>query len=200
MTLRARAYGDGAPAQPRRGGRFAGNLRVNCEKVPRLPAWAVRRVLDDPAQTPHVLIWRESEEEIAEAVRIEVNPECPWPELRGLEVIVSRLEDGRPAGGDFLHGVFRPLPRGGAREFLLVCQECQKPRRHLYAWNVWGWRLQSSPRWPCRRCAGLRYASEGGALLIRSRHWLVKALDGALGMNREPRPGPWDPEWSETKV
>ncbi len=199
---RARAReGYGGTAQPRRsGGRFSGGLRVNCERVPRLPAWVVRRVLDDPRQTPHVLVWRESDEEIAETVRIEVNPECPWPELQGLEVIVSRLEDGEPAGGDFLRGVFRPLPRGGAREFLLVCSECQKPRRYLYAWSVWGWRLHSSSRWPCRGCAGLRYASEGGALLIRSRHWLAKALDRALGMNREPRPWPWDPELSETKV
>jgi hypothetical protein len=41
----------------------------------------------------------------------------------------------------------------------------------------------------CRTCAGLRYASEGGALLIRSR----RVMGRLLGVGRSPRPEPWEP-------
>jgi len=43
--------------------------------------------------------------------------------------------------------------------------------------------------WECRKCAGLRYASEGGALLIRSRGRLGRLF----GVGRIARPEPWLP-------
>jgi hypothetical protein len=102
-----------------------------------------------------MIFWRNSSGGIADMVRVEINPDCPWPELQGLEVIVSR-----PDGGDFLYGVRRLLPRGGGSDFLLACTECHRPRRYLYAWSNWMGRVMRV-RWPCRRCAALRYASEG---------------------------------------
>ena len=47
--------------------------------------------------------------------------------------------------------------------------------------------------WQCRRCAGLRYASEGGALLIRGRGALARILTAAFGPGHSPRPEPWYP-------
>ena len=169
--------------------RFSGGRRVNCESAPRLPAWCVRRVLDDPLQSPHLLTWREGEE-VARVVRIDVNPDCPWPELRGLEVILTEIEGGRAEGGDFLRGVWQPLPRGGARDFLLICRICGRPRRHLYGWSVFGSSVSSST-WLCRRCAGLRYASEGGALWYRTR---FRLFGFSLQDEQWPRPEPWNPE------
>jgi len=165
--------------------RFAGGLRTNLESVPRLSATTVRRVLDDRAL--RVLVWWSATGVIEEAASIEVNPARP------LEVIVTRLEAGKlQEDYSFLRLVLRPLPRHDARDFLLVCPTCEKPRRYLYAWRVFGSRLLLG-RWECRTCAGLRYCSEGGGLLHyrRLRHLRV-AL--ALRKWREPRPSPWDPD------
>jgi hypothetical protein len=170
-------------------GRFMGGLRVNCERAPRLPARCIRWVLDDPRQSPYLLTWRESDD-VARTARAEKNPNPPWPELRGLEVILTEVVGGRRAGGDFLRGAWRSLPRGGARDFLLICPECQRPRRHLYGWQVFD-SFVSSSRWRCRQCAGLRYASEGGALWYRSR---FRLFGFRLPDERWPRPEPWDPE------
>jgi hypothetical protein len=173
-------------------GHFTGGLRVNCEAAPRLPAWCIRRVLDDPRQPPYVFAWREGEE-VVRAVKIEVNPDCPWPELQGLEVVLSEVEEGRAEGGDFLSGVLRSLPRGGTRDFLLICPDCRKPRRHLYGWRVFDSHVSASG-WRCRRCAGLRYASEGGALWYRSR---FRLFGFSLPDEQWPRPEPWDPEMTK---
>jgi hypothetical protein len=162
---------------------FAGEPRVNCEGIPRLPAWAIRWILEDPRKVPYLVFWRNDSGGIADVVRVEINPNCPWPELQGLEVATSR-----PDGGCFLHGARRPLPRGGGRDFLLVCTDCHRPRRYLYAWTNWKGHVRPV-RWPCRRCAGLRYASEGEALTHRSRSLWGRLL----GDWREERPGPWNP-------
>jgi hypothetical protein len=58
-----------------------------------------------------------------------------------------------------LRAVRPAMPRGG-RDFLLVCPGCERPHRYLYAWARRGERLARA-RWPCRRCAQLRYISEG---------------------------------------
>ena len=163
--------------------RFVGDLRINLETVPRLSATTVRRVLDNPAL--RVLVWWSGTGEIEEAASIEVNTGRP------LEVILARLVVGKPQGDYyFLRGVLRPLPRNGARDFLLLCSTCQKPRRHLYGWRVFGSSLVLG-RWECRTCAGLRYCSEGGGLVhhTRLRHFRVAR---ALRVWREPRPSPWD--------
>src|SRR5215470_2536044 len=67
--------------------------------------------------------------------------------------------------------VWRMLARNGARALCLLCPYCQIPRRALYGWQVdHGGRYTTSARscsWQCRACAGLRYAKEGEALVIR---------------------------------
>jgi hypothetical protein len=100
-----------------------------------LSATTVRRVVDD--QALRVLVWWSATGEIEEAASIEVNPGRP------LEVILTRLtrlEAGKKPQDDycFLRGVLRPIPRGDARDLLLLCPTCQKPRRYLYAWLVFG--------------------------------------------------------------
>ena len=44
--------------------------RVNCERVPMLPALAVREVLDDPRKIPYLLVWKNDDGEIKEAARV----------------------------------------------------------------------------------------------------------------------------------
>jgi hypothetical protein len=78
---------------------------------------------------------------------------------------------------------------------LLRCWQCQRPRRALY-----GYKVGSDGRyykavmadWECRRCAELRYSSEGGALLMRGG-MLSRILGGPISSVSFPRPEPWLP-------
>ena len=65
----------------------------------------------------------------------------------------------------------RSLPGNVGHYLLLACPFCCSLRRALYGWEGGGKYTSSALRsqWQCRKCAGLRYASEGGALVIRSR-------------------------------
>jgi hypothetical protein len=150
----------------RRGGRFVGR-RVNCEYVPLLPAGIVRFVLHDPREIPYLLVWQdEGDGQIKETVRVSRFSE-PWPcdwtgwvEIKrgdGTRTLVRTLE--------------RALPRNGGKTLLLACPDCAKLCRGIYGWVPGGQYTTSVYRshWKCRRCAGLRYASEGGALFVRSR-------------------------------
>jgi hypothetical protein len=183
---------EGGP-HDRSGGRFFGR-RVNCEYVPLLPAHVVGRMLDDPRKIPYLLVWRSrSDGTVQEAVR--VAPYTAPDGLGGLDW-AGAVEIKRPDGTrNYIRTVARPLPRNGGRVRLLVCPYCQAPRWALYGWEPGGQYTNSSRRsqWQCRSCAGLRYASEGGALVGRSRNPLIRMLD-ALGPSRWPRPEPWLPE------
>lgn len=144
---------------------FVGELRVNSEIVPRLPAWAVRWVLDDPRGSPYLLLWRTEDRpisgigEFAEAVRVSALPGRPPPICSG-EEWVSVTQHWRMGFVHALRLLRRPLPRHGGKALFLLCPRCGKPRRYLYAWGVAGPRLTPRP-WHCRSCAGLRFASEG---------------------------------------
>jgi hypothetical protein len=48
-------------------------------------------------------------------------------------------------------------------------------------------------RWVCRRCAGLRYESEGGALVHRGRGAFFKMIEAVYGPCRSERTEPWYP-------
>ena len=48
-------------------------------------------------------------------------------------------------------------------------------------------------RWRCRVCAGLRYTSEGGALVIHPCTDLGRQIEALEGPSRSPRPEPWYP-------
>jgi hypothetical protein len=168
-------------------GKFFGR-RVNCERVPLLPAWAVRRVLCDPRRIPYLLIWKSpSDGEVKEAVRVSDLGSTPYqPEAQSIEV--------KRSDGSVVHlRVFkRPLPRNIGNYLLLACPFCCFLRRALYGWESGGQHTSSALRslWKCRACAGLRYASEGGALVFRSRCAILRPL-AALWPSQ--RPDPWHP-------
>jgi len=171
------------------GGRYFG-ARVNCESVPCLPARSVARALRDPRGVPYLLVWQDSDTgAVKEAVRVirygEPGP-CDW---------TGWIEIKRTNGTHTLvRTVERALPRNGGKALLLVCPYCQQPCRALYGWELNRMRTHSVflNKWQCRVCAGLRYASEGGALIFRSRSSLAWVLDLLLGTSR-PRPEPWEP-------
>lgn len=171
-------------------GRFCGR-RVNCERVPMLPAWAVREVLDDPRKIPYLLVWKSSwDGEIKEAVRVAYLGRTPYlPEADSIEV--------KRTDGNAVHiRVFkRPFPRDRGYGILLACPFCCSLRRALYGWQPGGENMTSAQRsqWQCRRCAGLRYASEGGALVLHSRGRWFRALEMKYGRTRSDRPDPWYP-------
>jgi len=175
----------------RRGGRFFGR-RVNCEYVPQLPAALVRRVLDDPRKIPYLLIWRSSRDgEIKEAVRVmRFTPPPQHPP--DSELIEVKRTDGSRV---LLRYAWRRLPRGRGRVLLLMCWRCARLRRTLYGWEAAGQYTHSARTsdWQCRRCAGLHYASEGGALVLRSRGSWFRALEMRYGTTRSERPEPWYP-------
>jgi hypothetical protein len=172
-------------------GRFFGR-RVNCELVPALPAWAVRRVLDDQRRIPYLMVWRSRDDDnVKEAVRVaHVIPTSYLPHADSVEV---KRTDGNAVHVRVLK---RPLPRGIGYQSLLACPVCCSPRRDLYAWAAGGKYTSSAfvAIWQCRRCAGLRYASEGGALVLRSRASFFKAIEAEFGSCRSQRPEPWYPQ------
>ena len=100
--------------------------------------------------------------------------------------------------------VSRPLPRNRGKSRFLVCLICQIPRRSLFGWEVdyWG-QYKTSARtcpWRCRSCAGLRYESEGGALVLRARYSrlgefgaFLRLHDGTYGRPHSPRSESWLP-------
>jgi hypothetical protein len=189
--------------QYRRGGRFFGR-RVNCEYVPLLPAGAVRRVLDDPRKIPYLLVWKNSSDgEVKDAVRVALC-EDPGPFygtnrevfcIRGRYLPCNWVNVKRTdRSNEILRTVWQPLPRNRARDLRLVCPGCQAPRRFLYGWEPGGQYTSSvqTSRWQCRKCAELRYASEGGALLIRGG-MLSRLLGRHFPSVSSPRPDPWYP-------
>jgi hypothetical protein len=174
-------------------GRFFGR-RVNCEQVPLLPAGAVAWVLDDSRKIPYLLVWMSrSDGTVQEAVRITSHNEIE--RLRGLDW-AGAVEIKRPNGtSNFIRTLFRPLPRNGGRVRLLICPYCQTPRRGLYGWEPGGRFTTSVVRstWGCWKCNGLRYASEGGALVHRGRGAILRMLGAASGPCRSERPEQWYP-------
>jgi hypothetical protein len=174
----------------RRGGRFCGR-RVNCEGVPLLPAWAVAWMLDDPRKIPYLLVWKsEHDGEIKEDVRIarDISHVPPFDLTGWIEI---KRHDGTSS---FVRPVLCPLPRNGGRVRLLTCPYCQTPRRALYGWRPGGQYTSSAVTcsWQCRSCAGLRYASEGGALVSRGGP-ISRLLRMPCPDMRHPRPEPWLP-------
>lgn len=173
----------------RSGGRFYG-FRVNCEQVPTLPAWAVRWVLDDPRTVPYLFIWKSPRDgEIKEAVRVaRSTPQTRLPEGESVEI---KRTNGSTVP---CYLAWRRQPHGG-RSLLLRCWRCQRPCRALYGAGIGDdgrFYVVRNADWECRRCAGLRYASEGGALLIRCRG-ILSRLFGEPGPVPCPRPEPWLP-------
>jgi hypothetical protein len=146
----------------------------------------VAAYLADPRRTPYLLIWIESAfnspvvGQPREAVRL-----GPFSFSEGETPAPGWVEVKRWKAG--LRVLERPLPRHTGKTVLLICSRCDHPRRALYAQTV---RFASSLDWLCRQCAELRYASEGGALVFRTRSRVTRPLSG---LRLTPRPEVWEP-------
>jgi hypothetical protein len=160
--------------------------------MPVIPAWIVRRCLDDPRQIPYLLVWKRDGGETKEAVRL-----ARYVEPSNSRVASNYVELKRTDGSaTILRIAWQMLPRNGGRVLLLVCSYCNTPRRHVYgwAWDSISGRSNSVRRisWRCRSCARLRYSSEGAALVLRGG-----AISGLLRRDVPdlscPRPEPWLP-------
>jgi len=154
----------------------------------------VRQVLIDPRKIPYLFVWKSAGDgEVKEAVHVtHFGPSPFYPP--GEYVHIGRT-------GDYsveLRTVWKALPRNGGRELLLVCPGCEIPKRYLYCWEVdLSGQYKTSVkrgRWQCRTCAGLRYASEGAALVLRSRWTFARLIEQQFGRCRSPRPEPWYPQ------
>jgi hypothetical protein len=153
---------------------FVGKLRVNVESIPRLPAAALRLVVDDPRAIPYLFLWqRESSGKVEEGARV-----APIGASRTVAAVEIKRWDGSLQRLKILR---RPLPQGGMF-VLVVCPLCLQARRHLYGWALWDGRSVTRAGWPCRRCGDLRYQSEGTYLPRLFRAW-----------GGYPRPSTWDP-------
>jgi hypothetical protein len=171
------------------GGRFLG-YRIDCERVPMLPAWAVRVVWDDPRRLPYLLIWKHPRDGTnKDAVRIVRQvPRTGFPEAESVEI---KRTDGSIVP---IYLAWRGQPHGG-RSLLLKCWQCQRPSRALYGWKVGNdgrYLCAALADWQCRKCAQLRYASEGGALLYRSGV-VSRILRMPCEATKCPRPDVWLP-------
>jgi hypothetical protein len=182
-----------------RTGCFSG-YRVNCECVPCLPARIVAACIADPRQASYLLIWTRRPlpieggpiaavllDEPTEAVRLKPirSRQGRWSSPGWVEV---KRWDGTRID---LAVAERPLPRRGGNSVLLVCDRCQKPRRLLYGREaIRHARFLQAADWPCRECANLSYASEGGALIYRTRWAPARTLSG---LRIWAQPEPWEP-------
>ena len=177
----------GVSPRHRCGGQFYGP-RVNCEGVPRLPVRAVERVLVDPRRLPYLMVWTRDYQAVKECVRVAAYSESDGRDWTGW------VELKRPDGShNLVRTVQRPIPRSGGWQRFLVCRFCQRLKRALYGWELDQTRRHAAftSDWSCRICAGLRFASEGGALVLRSRSPLLRSFAALLGSS--PRLEPWYP-------
>lgn len=155
-----------------------------------LPAWAVRAALDDPRRIPYLFVWKSRRDgAIKDAVRVARSiPQTGLPEAESVEI---KRTDGSTVP---VYLAWRWQPHGG-HSLLLRCWRCQRPSRALYGARVGDdGRFYAVQRadWQCRKCAGLRYSSEGGALLFRGGI-LSRLFGQPVGAVSSPRPEPWLP-------
>jgi hypothetical protein len=175
--------------------RFIGSwARLNCESMPVVPAWLLRRNLDDPRGIPYLLVWRDLRHggKIKEAVRLAHFIACG--QERNHYVELKRNDESTTV----LRIVWRTLPRNGGRALLLLCPYCDTPRRFVYGWEWDSFsRLSNRVRqvpWCCRSCDRLRYSSEGGYLRQGVRAERLFAGMGFPGkLPPLPRPESWLP-------
>jgi hypothetical protein len=170
-------------------GRFLG-FRINCEYVPLLPAWAVQWMWEDPRRIPYLLAWKHRREGTwSDAVRLtRLRPKTHISEADAVEI---KRGDGSIVP---VYLAWRRQPKGG-RILLLKCWRCQKPCRALYGWKIGDdghYYKAVQGDWQCRRCAELRYSSEGGALLIRGGI-MSRILRQPFPAFSSPRPESWFP-------
>ena len=139
----------------------------------------------DPRKIPYLLVWTSSRDGCTkEGIRVT---------RYGVDAIELKRSDGSVV---VIYLVWRRLPRGGGRSLLLSCWRCVRPCRALYGAEVGDdghFHVVQRADWECRKCAKLRYSSEGGRLLIRPRRRLARLLGRLNGPDRCQRPNAWFP-------
>lgn len=168
--------------------------RLNCENMPVIPAWIVRRNLNDPRRIPYLLVWKDARDgEVKEAVRLARYVE-PINSSGTDNYVELKRTDG---SATVLRIVWRMLPRNGGRALLLLCRYCDTPRRHVYGWewdsfSGWSNRVRRTD-WCCRSCNRLRYSSEGGYLRPSGLGRLGQLGVMLRAFGNLPRPELWLP-------
>jgi hypothetical protein len=141
----------------------------------------VHWVWDDRRRIPYLLVWNSSRDrEVKEAVR--VARFVPNTKPQEADAVEARRTDGTVA----ISLVWRRQPHGD-RTLLLQCWRCQRSSRALYGAKVGDdgrFYVARRADWECRKCAKLRYSSEGGYL----RPGIIFRAFGKL-----PRPALWLP-------
>ncbi len=148
---------------------------------------------DDPRNIPYLLVWRSPEDgRIQEIVRLAREPSRVDPSTWTGWIEIKRPDEEL---GTYVRTLDRSLPRNGGQVQLLVCPECQAPRRALHGWRPGGTYTTTAERWrwQCRKCLGLRYSSEGGALAHQSRRPIVRLIEFLFNPLTPGRPEPWYP-------
>lgn len=152
----------------------------------------MRRVLDDPRKIPNLLIWLSDRDGLPrEAVRVtHLGPPPYLPQADSIEL--KRGDDSV----SYIRVLKRPLPRNGGFDTLLGCPVCCAVKRALYGWEADGPYTSSvrTSQWKCRRCAGLRYSSEGGALVSHGRGVIARLFEQRFGPVRSRAPERWFPK------
>jgi hypothetical protein len=170
-------------------GRFLG-FRINCEQVPMLPASIVQRFWDDPRRIPYLLIWKGRQDgEVKEAVRLARF--VPQPDIGEADSLRIKRTDGSTVP---VYLAWRRQHHGG-QSLLFRCWRCQRLCRALYGAKVGNdgrFYKAVMADWECRKCAELRYSSEGGALLIGGG-LLSRLLRQPFPDVSSPRPEAWLP-------
>ena len=121
------------------GGRYVG-ARVNCERIPCLPAAVVAWVLNDPRQVPKLLVWKDPRtDEVMEVVRVALCGASGPNGLRGLrggkahrwkpEFRSHRrvLNASEPRSGSASH--LSPMPKTATRAVRLESESDALPYR-----------------------------------------------------------------------
>jgi hypothetical protein len=108
-------------------GRFIGR-RINFGNVSCLPVQVLAWMLDDPRNVPYLMIWLDEDSgKIIEPVRIApftaMQDEIPWAKC-----VEIKRADGRT---NRVLTIERLLPRNGGKARLVICPQCQHPRRAL---------------------------------------------------------------------
>ena len=125
-------------------GRFAGPRR-DVEKVPRLPTFPARWVLEDRRGRPYFVFWTSDDDrDVLWVLKMERTED-------GNALLVT-LENGET----YRIGIRRRgLPRGTGTALFYCCPWCQKPRRYLYLLTRSGDTLVDYQGLRCQACAGL---------------------------------------------
>src|SRR5437667_2539686 len=134
-------------ARPRdRRGRFNGD-RVNVDRVPRLPTFPARWVLEDPRGRTYFVFWSDPGGKLVRALLMAPSDDrCAI--LLSTPYILRRrfaLERRHQWGGQVL---------------FYVCAGCNRPRRYLYPWEMIDGRLVHDLSLRCAQCVRLRYSCQ----------------------------------------